>query len=571
MLRDDGSDVRDQARRMYFAGHEVPAISSALSVSHNTIYSWRRRDDWDATPDSTRAEMSLHARMAALASKEDKTGRDFKEIDLLGRQLARLERDSRREARAGTETKAPKNHFDDEQVKQLRDCVLGSLYPHQAQWYAAREQRTRFILKSRQIGASWYFAREALLDALERGKNQIFLSASRKQALQFKGFIVRLAKDVGVALKGGDKITLSNGAELHFLGTSAATAQSYTGNLYFDEVFWTPNFLELRKVASAIAMQVGLRTTYFSTPSAESHGAYDLWSGTLHNAGRGSAAVDIDLSPTTLADGDVGGDGIWRQRVTLQQAIEQGFNLADAQQLSDEYSPDEYRNLFACEFVRAGDTAFDYDHVMRAGVDGYAADVWDDWRPFAPRPIGDRPVWVGYDPSGGSGKGDSAGLVVVSPPQVAGGVFRVIEVQQLQGLEFERQAEAIRSITRKYNVARLDIDGTGIGEAVWQLVKKFYPAAGCVMYSAPLKRVMVMKAQMVFRAGRLQYDRGSEALPKAFLAIRKHLTPGGQITYLTDRAKGSNHGDVAWATMQALFNEPFGGESGGGTSFVMEF
>ena len=28
------------------------------------------------------------------------------------------------------------------------------------------ETRTRFILKSRQIGATWYFAREALIDAL---------------------------------------------------------------------------------------------------------------------------------------------------------------------------------------------------------------------------------------------------------------------------------------------------------------------------------------------------------------------------------------------------------------------
>ncbi|MBN0168973.1 terminase family protein, partial [Pseudomonas aeruginosa] len=91
-------------------------------------------------------------------------------------------------------------------------------------------QRTRVILKSRQIGATFYFAREALIDALETGRNQIFLSASKAQAHIFKAYIQAFARDaVGVELKG-DPIILPNGAELHFLGTNARTAQGYHGN-----------------------------------------------------------------------------------------------------------------------------------------------------------------------------------------------------------------------------------------------------------------------------------------------------------------------------------------------------
>lgn len=71
-------------------------------------------------------------------------------------------------------------------------------------------------------------------------RNQIFLSASRRQAYQFRSFIRSAAAEVDVELKGGDMIQLFNGAELHFLGTSAATAQSYTGNLYFDEFLGRP-------------------------------------------------------------------------------------------------------------------------------------------------------------------------------------------------------------------------------------------------------------------------------------------------------------------------------------------
>lgn len=76
-------------------------------------------------------------------------------------------------------------------------------------------------------------------------------------------------------------IQLFNGAELHFLGTSAATAQSYTGNLYFDEFFWVGQFANLKKVAGAMATLKGLTRTYFSTPSAESHEAYPSGRGGL--------------------------------------------------------------------------------------------------------------------------------------------------------------------------------------------------------------------------------------------------------------------------------------------------
>ena len=159
------------------------------------------------------------------------------------------------------------------------------------------------ILKSRQIGATWYFAREALLGALRTDidhsyqRNQIFLSASRKQALQFRNFIREAAEEVDVELKGGDQITLSNGAQLHFLGTSAATAQSYTGHLRFDEFFWTGNFINLRKVAGAMATLKGLTRTYFSTPSSESHEAYQACFTRIKRGGRSS------LSRTQLTTG----------------------------------------------------------------------------------------------------------------------------------------------------------------------------------------------------------------------------------------------------------------------------
>ncbi|MFP3686356.1 terminase family protein, partial [Bacillus sp. SIMBA_026] len=81
-------------------------------------------------------------------------------------------------------------------------------------------------------------------------------------------------------------IILSNGAELHFLGTNARTAQGYHGNFYFDEFFWTFKFKELNKVASGMAMQKQYRRTYFSTPSSMAHEAYTFWTGERFNKGK---------------------------------------------------------------------------------------------------------------------------------------------------------------------------------------------------------------------------------------------------------------------------------------------
>lgn len=565
-------DLSTKAKSLYWQAFSITQISKEIGVSINTIYSWRRRYEWDKATPMQRVQDRTHVRYLRLVEKDDKTPKDFKEIDLLARQLDRFERHERRDQEKEKKAKTPKNHFTEEQITQLRALIFDSLYEHQKRWFKQWNRRNRFILKSRQIGATWYFAREALLRALETGNNQIFLSSSRAQAFQFKRFIQKLAREIGVELKGGDAIELSNGAILYFLGTSAATAQSYTGDLYLDEAFWISNFIKLRSVAAGMATQKGLRRTYFSTPSSEEHEAYPFWTGDQFNESRRrSDRVDIDTSYKALKNGKLCGDNIWRQIVTLEDAMKLGFDLVDIDEIRSENSLDEYANLYGCTFVKAGERAFDYNTILGCGVDGYMPDAWPDWNPFAPRPLGNRPVWVSYDPNGSSGKGDSAGLVVLAPPAVPGGKFRAVERHQLRGMEYEEQAKFIKEITTRYNVQHIAIDGTGIGDAVYQLVIKFFPQAVKYNYSPVLKRSMVLKMLMVIRAGRFEFDAGMMDLAQSFMTVRK-VTAGGVITYQSDRARGSNHGDLAWATMQGIYNEPIGAEvTGDNGSFVEEF
>ena len=220
-----------------------------------------------------------------------------------------------------------------------------------------------------------------------------------------------------------------------------------------------------------------------------------------------------------------------------------------------------------CQFIDDTASLFPLAELQRCMVDSW--EEWaDDFKPLAPRPFGFRAVWVGYDPAL---SGDSAGLVVVAPPAVPGGKFRVLHKQQFRGMDFEAQAEAIRQITQQYKVEYMSIDTTGIGQGVYQLVKQFYPSAVALNYSPEIKGRLVLKGLSVISKGRLEFDAGWTDLAQSFMAIRKTMTASGRkVTYEASRSEETGHADLAWACLHALDNEPLEGVTANNTGF-MEF
>ncbi|HCI4025192.1 TPA: terminase ATPase subunit family protein [Pseudomonas aeruginosa] len=573
------TDSRRHAKHLYWQGFRICEIADLVGEKEKTLHSWKTRDEWDRATPLERIQAATEARLVQLILKDPKSGADYKEIDLLGRQLerqARIERfqDGGTETdlnpelakrNAGEKRKPKRNDITDEQVEKLVEAFLDGCFDYQLDWYRAGSQRTRAILKSRQIGATFYFAREALIDALTTGRNQIFLSASKAQAHIFKAYIQAFAREVvGVEL-AGDPIILPNGAELHFLGTNARTAQGYHGNFYFDEFFWTYKFNELNKVASGMAMQKRYRRTYFSTPSSMAHEAYTFWTGERFNKGKPSAQhLTLDVSHSALQQGRLCEDRIWRQIVTILDAEGRGCDLFDIDELRLEYDAAAFQNLLMCEFVDDGASIFPLAMLQPCMVDSWT--VWDDYKPFAIRPFADRQVWVGYDPAE---SGDSAGLVVVAPPLVPGGKFRILERHQFRGMDFTAQAETIRQVTQRFWVIYIGIDTTGLGSAVAQLVKQFFPSLRTFSYSPEVKTRLVMKAWDVVSKGRLEFDAGWTDVAQSLMAIRKTVTPGGrQFTYTAGRNDNTGHADLAWALFHALHNEPLEGQTTANTGIM---
>ncbi|MBD59004.1 MAG: hypothetical protein CL808_02625 [Citromicrobium sp.] len=587
------ADVRREARSLFWRGWGVTEIALEFErlgirsekgkpIPRATIASWANREKWSEAPPLRAAEESVLVRYQQLVAKENKSGKDFKEIDLLGRQIERFER-CRKYRRSGNEAdlnpkvearnagprKAPKkNHLGPEDVALLREAFLAELFEYQRTWWEFSTERTRFILKSRQIGATWYFAREALIDALETGRNQIFLSASRRQANIFRSYIVEFVYRVTGTMLTGEALTIDRGADedgvvlerptLFFLGANYRTAQGEHGNFYYDECFWAQDFERIDEVASGMASQKRYRETYFSTPSTKSHGAYAKWSGEWWNEGKPKTDWTKIEAYTSdqLRKGVRCEDRIWRQIVTIEDAEAGGCKLFDIEELRARKAPDIFARLYLCEFIDETESAFPFALTNRCRVDALA--LWKDWNPYAPD-IFTGPVAIGYDPQE-SAQGDDAAMVVIALPQSPRGKFRVLETKRLRG-GYDVQAAAIFDAMDRYDVVDIAIDKTGAGSGVAQLVEKRFPRLRTFTYSAPLKNMMVLKAKTVMRDGRLQWDAGDKDIQASFLSIKPKLTKSERmLTFVAERSEATGHADVAWAIMHVLFDEPLDGE-----------
>ena len=556
-------NLKIKARGLFWQGWRVSDIAKELCVSKPTLYSWVKRENWKNTEPRLRASICADDRLSQLYFRENKTEKDYKEMRHLENALLKIKKTGQREAgkaettgkqRGGrTRTSTVKNIFTDEQIAKLDALFKHTMFGYQKKWYeAGLKHDARIIIKSRQIGATHYFSFEALLDAIHTGRNQIFLSASEKQALQFKRFMQGFAREVGVELEG-EVITLWNGAELHFLGTNSKTAQSRTGNLYVDEFAWIAKFKELKDLAAGMASQIGYRETYISTPFAKDSEAYDFFSGKEFNTGRPKKEqIKLDISHKALSGGVLCGDRHWRQIVNIVDAVNQGCNLFDIDDLRFKKSPEVFDLLYMCNWMDKGDSVFPLHLLQPCQVD-----IWSEWadklgifKPHAPRPAGDLGVWVSYDPNDG---GDSAGVAVILPPQYEGDKFRLLEAQQFMGDNFNEQAAFLEALTEKYNVEKMVIDATGLGSGVYQLVLEFFPAAIGLTYSAELKVEWVLKTKRILAERMFEYDLGERDFVLSMLGIRRNVTKSGRnITYQSVRTKESSHSDIGWATVQLL-------------------
>ncbi|WP_282412355.1 terminase family protein [Pseudomonas sp. PS01299] len=576
------TEVKEAAKRLYLRRCSVKEIQAHLKLPNiRIVYYWIRQGGWDEMLTDEEPLSAVNRRITLILEKiYPLTKAELDELERLTSLLERLKKlaakpaqaapsdapDEPRERQPGQRRergegggkkreKKAKNDVSGLTEVDFLDKFISKMYGYQKELFEAKQnpltRRVRNILKSRQVGLTYYFAGEAFMDAVLSGDNQVFLSASRSQSEIFRSYIIQFAQQwFGIELTG-NPITLSNGAELRFLSTNSSTAQGYHGHVYVDEYFWIRDFEKLSTVASAMGTHKKWRKTYFSTPSAVSHQAYPFWSGEeFRNSKRGKKAGGVWPSEAAYTQGALCPDGQWRKTITLDDAIAGGCDLFDLEQLQLEYDEDKFQQLFYCKFIDSTQSAFSLKDLERCYSD---LSLWDDYNPDLDRPFGNSPVWLGYDPSRTR---DDATCVVIAPPLEPGAKFRILEKHSWRGHSFTYQAAQVKKLTERFNVQHIGIDVTGVGYGVFDLVRDFYAKATPIHYSLEAKNALVLKAQDTIQGSRIEWDAGWTDIAQAFLTIKRGATNSGQITYSASRTEATGHADIAWAVMHALSNEP---------------
>ncbi|EPK7361266.1 terminase large subunit domain-containing protein [Kluyvera ascorbata] len=573
-------ELKGVARALYLRRATPKEIAADLNLPNaRIIYYWAEKYQWADLLSHESTEEAIERRYQLLAGRNEKTDLELKEMDMLIAHATKLRAQSNKHKEKLAESQGKHRgqgggDEDDDQPRKKRQYrkndISGltqedfdafaeeNLFGYQKHLRLNIAQQIRNILKSRQIGATWYFAYEAFENAVMTGDPQIFLSASRPQAEVFRSYIVNIAQQYfGITLTG-NPIRLSNGAELRFLSTNKNTAQSYSGHLYCDEYFWVPNFAKLNEVASAMATHDKWRTTYFSTPSAKTHQAYPFWTGEEWKQGSKKRAHVPFPTFDELRDGGRScPDGQWRYVITLEDAINGGFNLASIDRLRNRYNETTFSMLYMCVFVDSKDSVFRFSDLEACAVE---TDTWQDHNPDAARPFGDRPVWGGFDPAR---SGDLSCFVIVAPPILAPEKYRVLRVFSWKGMNFRWQAKQIEKLFQQYNFTYIGVDVTGIGQGVFENIQHFaLRVAKPIRYDRNTKDQLVLKACDVVESSRIEWDKDQKEIPASFMAIRRTSTQSGNaMTFVADRTQETGHAEAFWAITHALHNEPLNYEN----------
>ncbi|NDL64823.1 terminase large subunit domain-containing protein [Acerihabitans arboris] len=577
-------EIKDAAARLYLQRYTPAEIAKKLNLnSVRVIYTWVKKGNWGSLLTEESVEDCITRRINVLVKRDNKTSLELDEIDRLIEHHVKLlvQRSKHAEKMAaighgaGGNGGAPggvgfmaagedekpaklgkrvKNDVSLMPAEKFAEFAENSLFEYQKICRANLHLAIRNILKSRQVGMTWYFAFEALENACLTGDNQIFVSASKRQSEIFRRYIVKFAQELfGVTLTG-TPIVLSNGASLIFLSTNKNTAQGETGHLYCDEYFWVPKFQLFKDVAGAMATHDKFRRTYFSTPSAKTHDAYPFWTG-KEWAGKDKKRLaekfpDFD----EMRDGGrMCPDGQWRYVITLADACAGGLSkYVTFQRIKDEHSPDAFNLLYMCVFIDSGDSVFRFDMLVRCEVDPA---TWQDFKASDRRPFGEREVWGGFDPAR---TGDTSTFVVVAPPTLEGERFRVLETYRWNGMNFKYQADQIIKIMAKYRMTYVGVDVTGIGRGVFERLQIAAPReVRDIHYSTETKNNLVMKMIDTVEADRIEWDAENKSIAASFLAIRRTSTASGNaLTFVAERSAETGHADEFFAISHAVIHEP---------------
>jgi phage FluMu gp28-like protein len=402
------------------------------------------------------------------------------------------------------------------------------LYPYQQRWFLDRS-RFKIGMFARQTGKTFTTTLEIVDDVHEamttgRRTRWVILSRGERQAKEaMETGIKPHSKAYGAALEELEydwvgaagtyrafEVEYPDGSRITVLPANPDTARGFSANVFLDEfaihrdsrAIWTALF----PVISA-----GWKLRITSTPKGKDNKFYELMTGKDSRWSRHT--VDIHQA---VADGLPRDVAELREALNDEDAWAQEF---ECQWLDEASAWLPYELICAVEHERAGDPDRYEGNPVFIGNDIAARnDLWVAW------------VW-----------------------EPVGDVLWTREIVVLRRASFAEQDRVMDELFRRYRVARLAMDQTGMGEKPVEDAKKRYGASRVegVLFTAPAKLALATAGKQAFEDRTVRIPEGDMVLRADLHKLKKIVGPTGIPRFVAE-ADGAGHADRTWAAFLGI-------------------
>ncbi|MEA4862711.1 MAG: terminase family protein [Victivallaceae bacterium] len=421
----------------------------------------------------------------------------------------------------------------------------GSFLPFQAAWIRDNS-RLKLMEKSRQIGVSWTAAAgivrrkgraDAKLDAWISSRDDIQAQLFMRDCAAFAEIYELAAQDLGAQFLDPEKkitsyvLQFANGCRINSMSSSPDAQAGKRGDRLLDE----------------FALHKDPRKLYsIAYPGI-------TWGGQLEivSTHRGSANFFNELVREVREKGNP--KRVSLHRVTLQDALDQGFLYKLQEKLAPEDERQEMDEAAYFAFIRSGcadEESFLQEYMCVPADDNSAFLTYDliasceygegvEWR--QPLDAITNPLYVGVD------IGREHDLTVIAIAEKAGGRYCLREMIELKQTTFTRQVEILYEVLARRNVVRCCIDATGLGTQMAEQAAERFGSwrVGGIKFTAPAKEQLAypLKAAFEDRNILIPMDRNLRA---DLRSIKKIVGAGNVDRFAADHGP-NGHADRFWA------------------------
>lgn len=405
------------------------------------------------------------------------------------------------------------------------------LYPYQRDWI---EDDSRFKIGcwARQTGKSFTESLEVSLDCVKaeaegRRERWVILSRGERQAREVmrEGIQLHLSalnavyraselvewinekayNSLEVELPGGSRITA--------LPANPDTARGFSANVFLDEFAFHVDSRAIWKALFPVVSKNGLRLRIASTPNGKGNKFHELMT-------------------------DRGLDRTWsRHRIDIYRAVADGLPRDIDELKAGLHDDDAWAQEYELQWLDEATAWLSYELISSVEHDG--AGIPGEYR--------GGPCYVGND------IGRRRDLWVLTVLELVGDVLWERERRELLRAAFREHDEAMADVFERYDVRRLCMDQTGMGEKPVEDARGRHGKNRVegVLFTSPNKQGLATAAKERFEDRGVRIPMGDSRYRKDLHSLRKLATPGGSVRFDAEREDNS-HADRAWALFLAI-------------------